>query len=443
MAKRKLIETEDLFKIDESDLISEEQYNNAEYCEFVLLSIIINNCESEFFFKAFDVLGLDDFISPFSKKLFKILIDLTITQSLKIDKSTVSSQLSEVERPKLDEILGLNVSKDNLTFFTKRVKNFAQLRNLKTEINKTSLDLETENIEAPKLIAQLESSLLRIVSNNYTDFSLPKDILPKILDRMKRENVIGVSTSFGSLDELTNGLTGYITIASRPSLGKSELSLNIMIHNALLGKRSAMFSLEMDEISLTERIISNITEIPAKKLKTGTLNSNELKILENSIPIIENLPIHIDQSGGITIGQIASKTKRLKIKYPDLALIIIDYIQLISTTNDSNNQEEHLSNVSRTIKNLSQSLNIPVVALSQLNRLCEAREDKRPRLSDLRSSGAIEQNSDMVIFLYGDWYYNKSITNKITELILSKNRNGAIGTVIVDNDIEIQKFREL
>lgn len=444
LTEAKVEEISNLFKIEESSLPSEQEIENAEYCESVLLSLIINSEETEYFYKAFDFLNKKDFINPFSSKIYQILVDSIVFQGLNLDKTVLMSKLDDVEKVKLGEMLATNVAaKENLVYFIDKVRNFSMLRELKTNLNNCLLDIQEPSANALKVISNLETSLLRSVSVNYSDFSTPKDIIPKILDRMKRENIINISSSFKSLDDLSNGLSDYIIIAARPSMGKTSLANHIMVYNGLLGKRSAMFSLEMNSISLTERIIGNVTEIPINKIKTGNLTPSELETLEYSISTIENLPIHIDQAGMLTVGQIVSKAKRLKIKYPDLALIVIDYIQLISTTHDDDNQESQTSEISKMLKNLSNSLNIPVIALSQLNRACEAREDKRPRLSDLRHSGSLEQDADLVIFIYGDWYYNKQITNNITELILAKNRNGSVGTVIVDNDKYIQKFREL
>ena len=232
------------------------------------------------------------------------------------------------------------------------------------------------------------------------------------------------------MDQILNGglQTNYYIIAARPSVGKSQLAINTMVDAAKSGKACLFFSLEMDEISLLKRIISNYTEIPLNNLMTGALTDAQMLKLESAAEEISNLPIHID-------------AKRFKIKHPDLALIVVDYIQLLSG-DDKDTRNNEVGQISRAMKNISRTLKIPVIAVSQLNRAVDLREDKRPILSDLRDSGNLEQDTDVIMFLYREDYYDKSLTNNDMEIIVAKHRNGPLGTITVNNVREIQKFYE-
>jgi replicative DNA helicase len=423
--------------------LQENQFKTSDHNESVLLSIIINSGSSELFYHVFDKIELDDFINPFHKEIYQILIKCTIYDSLKIEKELILSKLDPNFKNSFDELINLKQTSDNIDFYLDQVKNYSRLNILNETLISNLNKINEIDANAIEIISSVESDLLKVVNSHSSSFKSPKELMPILIEKMKKNETFGVETSFKSLDNLTNGIEGLALIAARPSCGKSQLASHICVYNALKGVRSALFSLEMNDLSLMRRIISNVTEISGKRLRSNTLTIEEIQTLEYSISTLESLPLLIDQAGGLTVDEICAKARRLKIKYPDLAFIVIDYLQLIQSKADNRTDDSRMGKISGALKNLSNSLNIPVIALSQLNRSCESRENKRPLLSDLRTSGNLEQDADLVMFLYGDWYYDKSIKNRITELILAKNRNGEVGTILLDNDQDCQKFREL
>ena len=246
-------------------------------------------------------------------------------------------------------------------------------------------------------------------------------------------SVTGIATGFIDLDYRTAGMqpSDLVLIAARPSMGKTAFVLNIAQHVAFkLEQTVAIFSLEMSKEQLVSRLFSLESKVDAQKLRTGNLSDNDWEKLIETAGVIGKSNLIIDDTPGITIGEMRSKCRKYKLEY-DLKMIIIDYLQLMSgsgSRNDSRQQE--ISDISRSLKALARELGVPVLALSQLSRAVEQRPDHRPMLSDLRESGAIEQDADVVMFIYRDDYYNKDTEKKgIAEIIVAKQRNGPIGTI--------------
>ena len=213
-------------------------------------------------------------------------------------------------------------------------------------------------------------------------------------------------------------------------MGKTALALNIVAHAAIRNaKSSAIFSLEMSKESLANRLISSEARVDANKLRTGQLDSQDWENITNALGVISQAPIYIDDTPGITVAQMRSKCRKLKLEH-GLDLIVVDYIQLMSGSGRTENRQQEISEISRSLKALAREMNAPIIALSQLSRSPETRSDRRPILSDLRESGAIEQDADLVCFIYRDEYYNPE-TEKvgIAEVIVAKQRNGATGTI--------------
>lgn len=256
--------------------------------------------------------------------------------------------------------------------------------------------------------------------------------------------VTGVKTFLDELDRVTLGFQqqDLIIIAGRPSMGKTALAIDLARKQAKgLEMPIAIFSLEMSASQLTDRILSSETKIPLENVRRGGLKFNEWQIFDSSVSAIKRFPIYICDKGGLGISEIYSIAKNWKLKY-GIGAIYIDYIQLISNTtlNRNANREQEISSISRRLKQLAKELNIPVIALSQLSRACEARSDKRPMLSDLRESGAIEQDADVVIFPFRNDYYDDNAEKGLCELIIGKNRNGKTGMVEVAFDLSTQLF---
>lgn len=258
----------------------------------------------------------------------------------------------------------------------------------------------------------------------------------------------GVPSGYIDLDRVTGGFqkSNLIILAARPAMGKTALALNIAVNAGKRGKSVAIFSTEMNRVELGKRILFAEAGVEAQKLKTGSLDSDEYAELVEAIEGLSELKIGIDDKGGVTVPEVRSKARRLA-KEQGLDLIIVDYLQLMSghekRYTDSNRVQE-VSEISRNLKSLAKELEVPVLALSQLSRSPELRADKRPMLSDLRDSGALEQDADIVLFLYRDEYYQKSVENEgLAELIIAKNRHGPVKTIQLQFDAAATKFNSL
>ena len=289
------------------------------------------------------------------------------------------------------------------------------------------------------ILEDTEKRVFNLVQRRNTDSFVPiRQVVMNAMDQIEKASknkgsVTGIATGFIDLDYRTAGMqpSDLVLIAARPSMGKTAFVLNIAQHVAFkLEQTVAIFSLEMSKEQLVNRLFSLESKVDAQKLRTGNLSDNDWEKLIETAGVIGKSNLIIDDTPGITIGEMRSKCRKYKLEY-DLKMIIIDYLQLMSGSggrNDSRQQE--ISDISRSLKALARELSVPVLALSQLSRAVEQRPDHRPMLSDLRESGAIEQDADVVMFLYRDDYYNHDSEKKdVAEVIIAKQRNGAIGTI--------------
>lgn len=286
---------------------------------------------------------------------------------------------------------------------------------------------------------RIERDFLALLQNRGTGDFVPiqqvvMNALEKIANAAKTQGTVtGIPTGFTDLDFKTAGLqpSDLILLAARPSMGKTAFVLNIAQHAAFHeNKKTAIFSLEMSKEQLVNRLFSLESRVDAQKLRTGNLQDFEWQELVEGANIIAGSPLFIDDTPGISISDLRSKCRKISQEHNGLDLIIIDYLQLMSGTGKNVSRQQEVSDISRSLKGLARELNVPVIALSQLNRGVEQRDDKRPMMSDLRDSGAIEQDADVVMFIYRDDYYNKDTDRKnISEIIIAKQRNGPIGTV--------------
>jgi len=408
--------------------------------------------DSESINKVIDLVDADDFYKEAHGKIFGIMVDL-YERNEPIDIITVSSAAKDKGIidgiggiTYLNTLVDLMPSSANITQYAKMVKEKALLRNLMnvaTEIIEKAHDVDT-NVdgyidEAEKMIFQVSESKFR------PSFLAVKDIVMdnvKTIEKLyeKKQFVTGVPTGFSELDKLTSGLqpSDLIVVAGRPSMGKTAFCLNIAQHVSSphsAGKDApipvGIFSLEMSKEQLVTRLLSAESEIEHTKLRTGTLSSAEWPKLAQAAGKLSESPIFIDDSPSMGVLELRARARRLK-KEHGLGLLIIDYLQLMrGRTSMSERREQEISEISRFLKALAKELYIPVIAISQLNRMVEQREDKRPRLADLRESGAIEQDADVILFIYRDEIYNKNKEeNKgIAELIIGKQRNGPTDTI--------------
>ncbi|KRE89582.1 replicative DNA helicase [Frateuria sp. Soil773] len=261
-----------------------------------------------------------------------------------------------------------------------------------------------------------------------------KDAFRMLTERYEnRGQLTGISTGFTDLDELTSGLqpSDLIIVAARPSMGKTAFSVNIAEAAALRAKKAVViFSMEMSASQLAFRLISSIGRIHAQHLRNGDLSEEDWPRVTNAIAILSEAKIFIDDSPGLSPVELRARARRLHREHGGLGLIVIDYLQLMQVPGNKENRATEISEISRSLKGLAKELNVPVIALSQLNRSLEQRADKRPMMSDLRESGAIEQDADVIMFIYRDEYYNKESPDKgLAEIIIGKQRNGPTETV--------------
>jgi replicative DNA helicase len=278
-----------------------------------------------------------------------------------------------------------------------------------------------------------------------------KQILPKTIDRLdvlshSTSDITGISTGFVDMDKMTAGLQRgeLIIIAGRPSMGKTTLAINIA-ENAAIGNQvpTAIFSMEMSAEQLSFRMISSIGRVSQSRLRNGRLQDEDWSRIDSAVSMMSNAPIYIDDSGALTPTEVRARARRLKREH-GLGLIVLDYLQLMQVTGTTENRATEISEISRSLKALSKELDVPVIALSQLNRSVEQRTDKKPVMSDLRESGAIEQDADLIVFIYREEVYEPDTPRKgIADIIIGKQRNGPIGDFRLTFLGEFTKFENL
>lgn len=406
-----------------------------------------------------DELTPNDFYKPANKIVFKTMLSL-LEKGEPIDATTMMSALTN--QGDISTIGGINyvVELVNSTPTSKNVEHYAKLVKEKATLRKMIANLSDSlssayqgDVSIDDIIAKTEKSLLDISNQNAgTGFRNVADILDTHMQivetRSQTDGVVtGLSTGFVGLDKITTGLheDNLIILAARPAMGKTALALNIAQYIAVKEKKPvAIFSLEMGAESLIERILASEGMVEGYHLKTGNLSVDEWSRLVHAQGNLYDAPIFVDDTAGIRISEIRSKARKLAQEMGGLGVIIIDYLQLI-TGSKGENRQQVVSDISRELKILAKDLKVPVIALSQLSRAVEQRQDKRPMLADLRESGSIEQDADIVAFLYRDAYYQKEQgdsqeANNVTELILEKNRHGSLGTVKLYFHKEYTKF---
>jgi len=370
----------------------------------------------------------------------KVPIDIT-TVTTELKNKNILNEVGGVEY--LTEILDSVATAANIDQYIKNVEDAALLRKLievSTNITTSAYSMD-RNIN--ETIDDAEKKILSVVKNRRsTEFRTIKDVLYstqrnlQILSESKSD-VTGISTGWYDIDKLTTGLHGnqLIIIAARPAMGKTAFALNLATNVALnYDKPVALFNLEMGAEQLANRMLSSCGQVEGNKIATGKLLNDDWKRINEAISQLSEAKLYMDDTPGVTIGEIRSKCRRLANSDEGLGLVIIDYLQLISSnTNYGTNRQQEVSDISRSLKMMAMELNVPVIALAQLSRAVDSRENKRPIISDLRESGSIEQDADIVAFLYRDDYYNKEkITDNnisVSEFIVAKHRNGPTATI--------------
>ena len=395
---------------------------------------------------ASEILTSDDFYQHQYGVIFDAMVEL-FNEGKPVDLVTLQNRLREKDVP--PEISSMEFVRDllnavptsaNVRHYANIVSEKAVLRRLikLTEEIENDCYLNKEPVEV--IMEETEKKMFQLLGQrNSGDFMPIRQVVINTLENIERAsktkgNVTGIPTGFTDLDYKTSGLqnSDFILIAARPSMGKTAFVLNIAQYMAFKkDKAVAIFSLEMSREQLMNRLLSMESKVDSQHLRTGNLKDDEWSKLIESAGMIGESRLMIDDTPGISIGEMRSKCRKYKLEH-GLDIIIIDYLQLMSGSGKSSSEsrQQEISDISRSLKALARELNVPVVALSQLSRAVEQRTDHRPMRSDLRESGAIEQDADVVMFIYRDDYYNKDSENKgIAEIIIAKQRNGPIGTV--------------
>lgn len=334
----------------------------------------------------------------------------------------------------------------NIIGYAKIVRERSIMRNL-VEVGSDIVEsaFSPQGKDAQQLLDESESKIFQIADAGTSEklgFIDIKELLPKAAQRIDDlyqlddpNGVTGVPSGYSDLDQKTAGLQpgDLIIIAGRPSMGKTSLALNIAEHVGMeAGLPVAIFSMEMGAAQLTMRLLGSVGKLDQHKMRIGQLEDEDWPKLTNALGVLNEAPIFIDEGSALNSYEVRARARRLHRQQGKLGLIVIDYIQLMSSANEQSNENRatEVSEISRSLKALAKELNVPVVALSQLNRSVESRPDKRPMMSDLRESGAIEQDADVIMFIYRDEVYNPETAEKgVAEILLSKQRNGPTGTV--------------
>lgn len=401
-----------------------------------------------------------DFYSDAHRKIFKAIIDLS-ERSEPCDLITLSNILKDQKR--IDQVGGTaylaslvdNVaSAANISYYVKIIKEKSVLRRLigsATEILNKSYDA---GMDVDDILDEAEHAIFEISENKIRPAFHPiREIIResfKTIERLydKKELITGVATGFERLDELTSGLqnSDLIIIAGRPSMGKTAFALNIAQYAALeAGVPVAIFSLEMAREQLATRMLSAEARVDSQRLRKGFLGETDWPKLTTAAGRLSDAPIYIDDTPAITVMEMKAKSRRLKAD-AGLGLVVLDYLQLMRGSSFKDSREQEISEISRSLKALAKELSLPVIALSQLNRKVEDRTNRRPQMADLRESGAIEQDADVIAFIYRDEVYNRSDDNPekgMAEIIIGKQRNGPTGIVKLAFQEKYTRFENL
>ena len=409
---------------------------------------------------AAEELSADDFYRETHRLIFEAMMELK-ERTEPVDLVTLTEQLKKADKlakiggiPALSLIANSVPTAANVHYHARIVHEKAQLRSLIAAATEIAGAAYESDDEVEDIMDSAEKRILQVASGKRSkDFVPLQDILLDTLEQIdlrynNKGSITGLPTGFTELDHLTAGLqkSDLILVAARPSMGKTAFTLNIAAHVVLRAKEPvAFFSLEMSKEQLVPRLLCSEGRIDSQRLRVGELEEKEWGDLIDTANRLSAAPLYIDDTPGITVMELRSKARRLKAEH-GLSLIVIDYLQLMQgrASKSGDNRQQEISEISRSLKALARELNVPVIALSQLSRSVESRQIKRPMLSDLRESGSLEQDADIVMFLYREDYYDPETENKnITEVIIAKHRNGPVDTVDLTFLKQFTKFGNL
>ncbi len=421
--------------------------------ETAVIGSIIANPDS--IADAAEIITPTDFYFVNNREIFAAAMDM-FNENKPIDIVTLSDELQKKNKFELaggyeyirNVVTEVSTSQ-NITYYSHIIREKSMLRSL---IKNTSeiANLAYDASDEPEKILDRAEQLIQEVASERESKDLQHisgvlvDTYQQLIDNSQSSGgITGIPTGFDELNKRTGGLHGgeLILIAGRPGMGKSSFAVNIAEHVSFTEKKCvAIFNLEMPKEQIVSRILCSQALVNSIKMRTGDLDGDDWLKLGEVVPRLATSPMYIDDTATITVSQIRAKCKRLK-QTKDLSLIVIDYLQLMQSGQRSESRQNEVADISRSLKVLAKELNVPVIALSQLSRASEKRPDKRPMLSDLRESGSIEQDADMVMFLYRDEYYNENSDDKgLAECIVAKHRSGETGTFKLGWKGEFTKF---
>ena len=410
------------------------------------------------------ILKAESFYKEEHQKIFKVIQHLVANEK-PVDLLMVTQELKN--REELDEVGGPIY----ITQLTSRVASAAHIefhariiaqKFIQRELIRISSEIQVksydDSMELDDLIDYAEASLFKVTEGNISKESQPiKPLLREAIERIeanakKPDGLSGIASGFSKLDKITSGWqnTDLMIIAARPAMGKTAFVLSMARNMAVLKNVPvAVFSLEMSSIQLVNRLIAAETELGSEKIKSGKLEDWEWELFNRRIKNLENAPLYIDDTPALSVFEFRAKCRRLKMQY-DIGIVVVDYLQLMTAGSDvKGNREQEVSTISRNLKAIAKEINVPIIALSQLNRSVESRDGKRPQLSDLRESGAIEQDADMVMFIHRPEYYGITQDGDgnsligVAEIIIAKHRNGSVGDVQLAFKASLAKFMDI
>lgn len=411
--------------------------------------------------KVCEELSSEMFLSEPNKRIFeaiyslhqnKIPLDSAMVKN-EIEKRVPINSIGGIEY--LSEVIDSVITAANVDYYIDIVRDKALRRKLIDVTTNITTDAYNEEEETNDLIDNAEKRIFSVTKERKAgEFKTIADVMRTTQEELERlaknkSEITGISTGFYDFDKLTSGLheNELIILAARPAMGKTAFGLNIAVNAAVNSKKSvALFNMEMSAEQLAMRMIASVGGIEMNKLRTGRLEHNDWKKVNEAMSELGDTNLYIEDSSGMTISEIRAKCRRLATQENGLGLVVIDYLQLITGSSKyEGNRQQEVSEISRSLKTMAMELKVPVIALAQLSRSVELRENKRPIMSDLRESGSIEQDADIVGFLYRDDYYNKQASENtnvsVTELIIGKHRNGGTGTIELLFERDMSNFR--
>ena len=418
----------------------------------VLGGILIDNESMD---KIADILQVDDFYHELNRRIFSCIVDLS-NESIPFDFVTINEKVNTENEPSflsyLKDIISQTPSAANILSYANIVREQSIVRQL-INVSNTLIEKSYDgSIDSKTLLDEAEQKIFNITNESLkskTGFKSINELCGESVEKIEKlseskNGITGLATGYTKFDKKTTGLQkgDLIIIAGRPSMGKTSFAMNIAEHASLKSDATtAIFSMEMPGTQLSNRLLSSLGRIDQQHLRTGNLTDDDMPRLTSAVALLSKAKIFIDDSPALSPLEIRARARRLRREQGSLDLIVIDYIQLMRTTNNVENRATELSEISRSLKGLARELDVPVIALSQLNRSVENRSDRRPVMSDLRESGAIEQDADLIAFIYREEVYNPDTPEKgKAEIIISKQRNGPIGTTVLTFIEKITKF---